>query len=184
MTVNANTMGNSFTQQKVSGTLFLKIMACHFLYKKKIICKENGMPWFSRIGPQVIHDRTYDYYRAEIEEAIKSDPKTFFVYVDLKKKRVGYSSDMQFTVDEVRCCARTRCQKRCELRWHTVTVNPFLTHDTNIQERQVQQRRVWLLHLQFQRVWNCWFIEQCATTWRNWIWKGRQKDIGRLTEVI
>jgi hypothetical protein len=31
-----------------SGTLFLKIMACHFLYKNKLICTENGMPWFSR----------------------------------------------------------------------------------------------------------------------------------------
>jgi hypothetical protein len=29
-------------------------------------------------------------YRFGIEEVIKSDPKTFFGYVDLKKKRVGY----------------------------------------------------------------------------------------------
>jgi hypothetical protein len=36
-----------------SGALFLKIMACHFLYKKKLICKESGMPWFSRIGSQM-----------------------------------------------------------------------------------------------------------------------------------
>jgi hypothetical protein len=28
--------------------------------------------------------------------AIKSDPKTFFGYVDLKKKRIGYSSVMHF----------------------------------------------------------------------------------------
>jgi hypothetical protein len=34
--------------------------------------------------------------RARIEEAIKSDPKTFFGYVDLKKKRVGYPSVMHF----------------------------------------------------------------------------------------
>jgi hypothetical protein len=27
-----------------SGALFLKIMACHFLYKIKLICKESGMP--------------------------------------------------------------------------------------------------------------------------------------------
>jgi hypothetical protein len=29
---------------KTTGALFLKIMACHFLYKKKLICKESGMP--------------------------------------------------------------------------------------------------------------------------------------------
>jgi hypothetical protein len=33
------------------------------------------------------HGRAYNDYRAKIEEAIKSDPKTFFGYVDLKKKR-------------------------------------------------------------------------------------------------
>jgi hypothetical protein len=37
-------------------------------------------------------------YRARIEEAIKSDPKIFFGYVDLKKKRVGYPSVMHFEV--------------------------------------------------------------------------------------
>jgi hypothetical protein len=42
------------------------------------------------------HGRAYDDYRAKIEEAIKSDPKTFFGYVDLKKKRVGYPSVMHF----------------------------------------------------------------------------------------
>jgi hypothetical protein len=31
-----------------------------------------------------------------IEEAIKNDPKTFFGYVDLKKKRIGYPSVMHF----------------------------------------------------------------------------------------
>jgi hypothetical protein len=31
-----------------------------------------------------------------IEEAIKSDPKTFLAYVDLKKKCVGYPSVMHF----------------------------------------------------------------------------------------
>jgi hypothetical protein len=39
----------------------------------------------------------YDNYRVGIKEAIKSDPKTFFGCVDLKKKRVdGYSSVMHF----------------------------------------------------------------------------------------
>jgi hypothetical protein len=40
--------------------------------------------------------RAYDDYRARIEKAIKSDPKTFFGYVDLQKKRVGYPSVMHF----------------------------------------------------------------------------------------
>jgi hypothetical protein len=35
-------------------------------------------------------------YRVGIEEAIKSDPKAFFGYVHLKKKRVGYPLVMHF----------------------------------------------------------------------------------------
>jgi hypothetical protein len=42
------------------------------------------------------HGRAYDDYRARIEEAINSDPKSFFGYVDLNKKRVGYPSVMHF----------------------------------------------------------------------------------------
>jgi hypothetical protein len=42
------------------------------------------------------HGRAYDDYRARIEEAIKSDPKTFFGYVELKNKRVGFPSVMHF----------------------------------------------------------------------------------------
>jgi hypothetical protein len=38
---------------------------------------------------RLMHGRAYDDYRVGIEEAIKSDPKTFFGYVDLKKNRVG-----------------------------------------------------------------------------------------------
>jgi hypothetical protein len=43
-----------------------------------------------------MHGRAYDDYRVGNEEAIESDPKTFFGYVDLKKKRVGYPSVMHF----------------------------------------------------------------------------------------
>jgi hypothetical protein len=43
-----------------------------------------------------MHGRAYDNYRVGIEEAIKNDPKTFFVNVDLKKKHVGYPSVMHF----------------------------------------------------------------------------------------
>jgi hypothetical protein len=45
---------------------------------------------------QLMHGRAYDDYRVGIEEAIKSDPKTFFGYVDLKEKHVGYQSIMHF----------------------------------------------------------------------------------------
>jgi hypothetical protein len=45
---------------------------------------------------QLLHGRAYDDYHVGIEKAIKSDPKTFFGYVDLKKKRVGYPSVMYF----------------------------------------------------------------------------------------
>jgi hypothetical protein len=42
------------------------------------------------------HGRAYDDHRASIEDTIKSDPKTFFGYVNLKKKRVGDPSVMHF----------------------------------------------------------------------------------------
>jgi hypothetical protein len=45
---------------------------------------------------QLMHGRAWDNYRVGIEEAIKSEPKTFFGYVDLKKKRVCYSSAIHF----------------------------------------------------------------------------------------
>jgi hypothetical protein len=43
-----------------------------------------------------MYGRAYDDYRVGIEDAIKSDPKIFFGYQDLKKKRVGYPSVMHF----------------------------------------------------------------------------------------
>jgi hypothetical protein len=43
-----------------------------------------------------MHGRAYDDYRVGIEEAIKSNIRAFFGYVDLKKKRVGYPSVMHF----------------------------------------------------------------------------------------
>jgi hypothetical protein len=42
--------------------------------------------------------RTYDDFPVGIEEAIKCDPKIFFGYVDLKKKRVKYPSVIDFEV--------------------------------------------------------------------------------------
>jgi hypothetical protein len=43
-----------------------------------------------------MHGRANADYRVAIEETIKIDPKTFFGYVDLKKKRVGYPSALHF----------------------------------------------------------------------------------------
>jgi hypothetical protein len=40
-------LSKSIRKNKLSkdlGALFFKIMACHFLYIKKLICKESGMP--------------------------------------------------------------------------------------------------------------------------------------------
>jgi hypothetical protein len=42
------------------------------------------------------HGRAYDDFRARIKEALKNDTKTFFKYVDLKKKRFGYPLVMHF----------------------------------------------------------------------------------------
>jgi hypothetical protein len=43
-----------------------------------------------------MHGRAYNDYNVGIGEAIKSKLKTFFGYVDLKKKRVGYPTVMHF----------------------------------------------------------------------------------------
>jgi hypothetical protein len=43
-----------------------------------------------------MHGRAYDDYCVGIGKAIKSDLKTFFGYVNLKKKRVGYPLVMHF----------------------------------------------------------------------------------------
>jgi hypothetical protein len=43
-----------------------------------------------------MHGRAYNDYLVGIEAAIKSDPKTFFGCVDLKKNCVGYPSVMDF----------------------------------------------------------------------------------------
>jgi hypothetical protein len=50
----------------------------------------------------------YDNYRKGIEGSIKSEPKTFFKYVNLKKNRIGFSSVMKFenknaTTNEEKC---------------------------------------------------------------------------------
>jgi hypothetical protein len=57
-------------------------------------CEESF--FHSREEYQLMHGRAYDDYRVGIEDAIKSDPKTFFGSVDLKQKRVGYPSVMHF----------------------------------------------------------------------------------------
>jgi hypothetical protein len=57
-------------------------------------CQEN---FFHSKEYQIMHyGRAYDDCRVGLEEAIEIDPKTFFGYVDLKKKRVGYPSVMHF----------------------------------------------------------------------------------------
>jgi hypothetical protein len=45
---------------------------------------------------QLMHGRAYDDYSVVVEEAIKSNPKTFFGYVDLRKKRVCLTSVIHF----------------------------------------------------------------------------------------
>jgi hypothetical protein len=45
-----------------------------------------------------MHGLAFDNYRVGIEEAIKSDPRASFGYVDMKKEYVGYPSVMYFEV--------------------------------------------------------------------------------------
>jgi hypothetical protein len=54
-------------------------------------CEQLRREFFSlREECQLMRGRAYVNYRVGIENAIKSYPKTFFGYVNLKKKRVGY----------------------------------------------------------------------------------------------
>jgi hypothetical protein len=56
-------------------------------------CKQLGGEFLSlREDNQLMYGRAY----VVIEKTIKSDPKTFVGYVDLKKKHVGYLSVMHF----------------------------------------------------------------------------------------
>jgi hypothetical protein len=51
----------------------------------------------SECSYQERHGFAYDDYRIGTEQEIKTGPKSFFLrYVDLKKKRVGYPSVMDF----------------------------------------------------------------------------------------
>jgi hypothetical protein len=60
-------------------------------------CKQLRREFFSlREEYQLMDGRAYDDYRVGIKEAIKSDPKTFFGYVDLRKKLIGYPSVIHF----------------------------------------------------------------------------------------
>jgi hypothetical protein len=45
---------------------------------------------------QYVFNIEYDDYRIDIEGSIKTDPKTFFNYVNLKKNCVGFPSVMNF----------------------------------------------------------------------------------------
>jgi hypothetical protein len=52
---------------------------------------------FTQRRIRLMQGRAYDDYHVGIKEAIKIDPKTFFGYVDLKKKRVEFPSVMMTT---------------------------------------------------------------------------------------
>jgi hypothetical protein len=60
-------------------------------------CKQLRGEFFTlREEYLLMYGGAYDDYHVKIEKAIKIDLKTFFGYVDLKKKRVGYPSVMDF----------------------------------------------------------------------------------------
>jgi hypothetical protein len=56
------------------------------------------------------HGFAYDNYRIGIQGEIKTEPKSFFKYVDLKKKRVGYTFVMNFEGQ-----SGSRSEKICDL---------------------------------------------------------------------
>jgi hypothetical protein len=51
---------------------------------------------FARSDYQLIHRGAHDDYREKTKRSIKKDPKTFFRYLDLKKKKFGYPYVMKF----------------------------------------------------------------------------------------
>jgi hypothetical protein len=74
------------------------------------------------------HGQAYDNYRAKIKEAIKSDPKTFLGYVELKKKRVGYPSIMHFE-DCLGSSPEKICDLSAEFIQRTYTDDVWLPYD-------------------------------------------------------
>jgi hypothetical protein len=58
---------------------------------------------------QFVSKKTYNAYFENVEKYIKSDPKAFFKFVDLKKNRVGLPSVMKFK-DEVATTTETKCE--------------------------------------------------------------------------
>jgi hypothetical protein len=58
---------------------------------------------------QLVSKKTYNAYCENVEKFIKSDPKAFFKFVDLKKNRVGLPSVMKFK-DEVATTTEAKCE--------------------------------------------------------------------------
>jgi hypothetical protein len=52
--------------------------------------------WRLRTNYEEHHGRAYDENHIDIDEGIKTDPKKFFKFVDLMKKRIGYPYVMSF----------------------------------------------------------------------------------------
>jgi hypothetical protein len=60
-------------------------------------CKQLRKEFLSlREKYQLMHGRAYDDYRVGIEEAIKSDPKSFFGYMDLNEKDLHITTYQTF----------------------------------------------------------------------------------------
>jgi hypothetical protein len=67
--------------------------------------------------------RSYDDYRIGIKEAFKTDPKSFFEYVELKKKRVDNPSVMSF-VDQ----PASGSQDICDILRNLSSERMWMTH--------------------------------------------------------
>jgi hypothetical protein len=74
------------------------------------------------------HGRAFNDYRARIEGPIKSDPKTFFGYVDLKKKRVGYPTVVYFK-GRLASCPDQICDLVAEFIQRTYTDDVWVPSD-------------------------------------------------------
>jgi hypothetical protein len=83
-------------------------------------------------GPeyQMVFNSEYDDFRKGVEAAIKSDPKTFFQYVNLKKNRVGLPSVKNFE-NKTASLNEEKCEMFAEFIQRTYTADQWVPSDSS-----------------------------------------------------
>lgn len=78
---------------------------------------------------QLVFHSEYDDFRKGVEDSIKSDPKTFFQYVNLKKNRIGFPSVMIFE-NKTASTNEDKCELFAEFIQRTYTDDQWVPSDS------------------------------------------------------